>query len=237
MNTNSKIGDIVASDYRSASVFRNYGIDFCCGGGKSLDAVCESKGINTHQVLSDILAVKKEDPTEDNYKDWKFSQLIDHIIEKHHIFTRRTIAELDQYLRKIAKVHGDHNPELKVILKNFELLAEELISHMQKEEMILFPYIMQMEYCKENGSELSPPPFGTIENPIGMMENEHNAAGNCMKEVKDLSNGYMPPEHACNTYVVSFKLLEEFERDLHKHIHLENNILFPKAIELEKEIL
>ena len=237
MNTETQIGDIVASDYRSASVFRKYGIDFCCGGGKMLGAVCESKGLNPQQILSDLMALEKEAMPGDNYKEWSLSRLTDHIIEKHHLYTRSVITDLKHYLKKVARVHGDHNPELKRILSNFEWLAAELTDHMQKEELILFPYIKRMETCEEKGERLAPPSFGTIQNPIRMMESEHDTAGDYLKVINQLSNDYSLPEHACNTYIVSFKLLEEFERDLHKHIHLENNILFPRAIELEKELL
>jgi regulator of cell morphogenesis and NO signaling len=235
MDTNTQIGDIVASDYRSASVFRKYGIDFCCGGGKTLEAACENKEINADQLLSDLRAIEKDATPSESYKDWTLSRLIDHIVNKHHSYTRKTIDELDQYLTKVEKVHGSHNPNLKDILKNFEMLAEELSNHMPKEEMILFPYIIEMEKSKEKGLKLPPSPFGTVQNPIQMMENEHEMAGNCMKEIRRLSHDYQLPDHACNTYTVSFKLLEEFEKDLHEHIHLENNILFPKAIELENE--
>ena len=136
----------------------------------------------------------------------------------------------------MTKVHGDHNPELHDILKNFIELAEELNGHMHKEEMILFPYIKDMDDCKDNVAMFTRPPFGTIQNPIQMMENEHEAAGDNLRKIRQLSNNFTPPSHACNTYMVSFKLLEEFEEDLHKHIHLENNILFPRAIELEKTL-
>jgi len=237
MNAQEHIGDIVTYDYRSASVFRKYGIDFCCGGGKSLESVCEAKGISPDELLSDLMTIGNVAPEAGNqYKDWSFNQLIDHIIDKHHSYTKNTLADLDQYLRKVAKVHGDYNPELHGILSIFISLMEELTLHMNKEEMVLFPYIRKIERCKESNTQLERPPFGTIENPIRMMENEHDMAGNGMKEIRRLSNDFTPPEHACNTYLVSFKVLEEFEMDLHKHIHLENNILFPRAIQLETEI-
>ena len=238
MDSKTKIGDIVASDYRTASVFRTYGIDFCCGGGKMLETACETKGISVQKVLSDLMAIEKDIPTsENNYKDWSLNRLIDYIIDKHHTYTSKTLADLDKYLTKTAQVHGDHNPELISILRIFKSLEQELTGHMQKEEMVLFPFIKEIVNSKENDSELFPPPFGAVQNPITMMENEHDAAGNSMKEIRELSNDFTPPEHACNTYIVSYKLLEEFEKDLHKHIHLENNILFPRAIEQEKVLL
>ncbi len=236
MDSTKQIGEMVASDYRSATVFRKYGIDFCCGGGKTLTAVCNAKGIDETQVWADLRAIQQEAPLENDFNAWSLGRLTDYIMETHHQYTRRAIGDLSQYLTKVEKVHGHHNLELTDILKNFELLAAELTSHMQKEEMILFPYIKEMSNCKEKELPMAPPPFGTIENPIRMMEHEHDNAGDNMKAMRELSNNFTPPPHACNTYMVAFKLLEEFEQDLHKHIHLENNILFPKAIALEKQL-
>ena len=238
MKETAQIGNIVAKDYRSASIFRKYGIDFCCGGGKTLESVCQTKGIDIQHVLSDLLIVEQGDiRAEHNFNNWSLDELIDHIIEKHHAYTKTTLVDLGQYLRKVAKVHGNNNPELIGILRNFELLSEELVMHMQKEEMILFPYIKELSRCKKEGSTLPPPPFGTVRNPVQMMESEHDKAGNLMKEIRALSSNYTPPVHACNTYMVAFKLLDEFENDLHEHIHLENNILFTKAIEQEKDMI
>ncbi len=238
MDLNAHVGEIVASDYRSAKVFKKYGIDFCCGGGKTIDAVCEKQGINKEAILAELKTiVEANNSLETDYNKWSLSKLVTHIVEKHHAYVQEALPALDQYLNKVARVHGEHNPELIPILSHFESVKRELTQHMHKEEMILFPYIKKMEECKKQNQQLSIPPFGSIENPINMMEEEHDDAGNEMKEIRNLSNNYNPPAHACNTYMVSFKLLEEFEEDLHMHIHLENNILFPKAIQLEKKLL
>ena len=238
MNTTSKIGDIVAADYRSASVFKKYGIDFCCGGGKELESVCKEKTIDMHELLAELEVIQMKKPLQaDSFQSWPLDKLVDHIVTQHHGYVKRATEDLKQYLGKVAKVHGNHNPELLPIHENFQLLAQELAAHMQKEELILFPYIEKMVSNREAGSKMPPPMFGTIQNPIKMMEEEHTGAGNFMAEIRTLSGQYTPPEHACNTYMVSFKMLEEFESDLHMHIHLENNILFPKAIEMEKELL
>ena len=238
MKAQEQIGNIVATDYRSASIFRKYGIDFCCGGGKTVEAACQAKGIDMQRVLSDLEALENKDNLANgNYNEWELARLIDHIVNEHHAYVRTATSDLLQYLHKVAKVHGDHNPELIKILSKFQQVAEELENHMHKEEFVLFPYIKSLEYSCTASEPFSPPPFGTIRNPITMMENEHEMAGQLMEEIKSLSQDYTPPGHACNTYRVSFNLLAEFEEDLHKHVHLENNILFPKAVKLEDEFL
>ena len=237
MNTENKIGEIVAEDYRTASVFKKHGIDFCCGGGKTIDAACQDLDISAMELIKELQVIDGEVNRQRDYKDWGLTKLVEHIVDKHHSYTRTTISDLKQYLEKVVRVHSNHNPELGIILQYFDGLAAELTLHMHKEELILFPYIKELWTCKENGSIMSPPAFGTIENPIRMMENEHNSAGDAMEQIRTYSNNYNPPEYACNTYTVSYKLLNEFEEDLHEHIHLENNILFPKAIGLERELL
>ena len=238
IDSNSKIGDIVVSDFRSATVFKKYGLDFCCGGGKMLETACQEKSIDVSEVLADLEIISgKESLEKEQFSNWPLDQLIDHIVEEHHGYVKRAIGDLEQYLGKVVKVHGQHNPELHAILENFNLIRMELLAHMQKEEMVLFPYIKKMVASRKDGVSLPPPMFGAVQNPIQLMEEEHEEAGGLMKKINSLSSNYTPPEHACNTYMVSFKLLEEFENDLHMHIHLENNILFPKAIVMEKELL
>lgn len=238
MDLTDHIGNIVASDYRTATVFKKYNIDFCCGGGKTIEAACQSKGINKNQLLQDLLEIEKgSNPQQDQFNNWDLNRLVNYIEDMHHTYVRTTIVTLSQYLNKVAKVHGAHNPELKEILALFNTVADELEQHMQKEEMTLFAYIKEMANSEALGTDLAKPHFGTIKNPIKMMEVEHDMVGNNMSEISRLSSGYTPPEYACNTYMVSYKLLEEFENDLHQHIHLENNILFPRAIELETQLL
>ncbi|MCB0429089.1 MAG: iron-sulfur cluster repair di-iron protein [Flavobacteriales bacterium] len=236
INKLDQVGAVVTTDYRTASVFRKHGIDFCCGGGKTIEKACQSKDANMSLLLDELNALSGEtDTNESRYTEWPLTQLVDYIVDHHHVYTKRTLLELDQYLSKVEKVHGEHNPELKKIYHLFSLMAEELTVHMYKEESILFPYIQTLDEYWSKGQPAPKPGFGTIQYPIQMMEQEHEQAGDCMSEIRSLTNDYSPPSHACNTYRVSFKLLEEFEKDLHMHVHLENNILFPRAIQLEKE--
>ena len=162
--------------------------------------------------------------------------LIDHIVNVHHTYVSESIPLISQYANKVAKVHGHHYTDLHEINKLFHEVAEELLTHMQKEERILFPFIKQLVKAKKEGIIPVPPPFGTVSNPIQMMEHEHDNAGDVFKTIAILTNDFTPPEGACNTFRALYSKLEEFEQDLHQHIHLENNILHPKAIALEKNI-
>lgn len=242
MNTLSElneltIGELVAKDYRKADVFKKYGIDFCCGGKISVQQVCTNKGIDFEKLKSALLAVEQVDNTVENYDKWELDFLADYIVNKHHNYVNESLPVMLEYAQKVARVHGDHNPENIKILHVFQELASELSTHLLKEERILFPYIKELVKSKKENAAPNIPHFGTVKNPINMMEVEHDAAGDLAKQIKELSNDYTPPEYACNTYRVLYAKLEEFENDLHKHIHLENNILFPKAALLEQELL
>lgn len=228
------IGELVAQDYRAAEVFSKYGIDFCCKGGLTLREVCEKKKINLPELitnLNEITALVENSRTE--YKSWPIDLLADYIEKKHHRYVVEKTPVIQQYLTKVTQVHGKAHPELAEILDNFNQSAQMLAAHMKKEELILFPYIRKMTIAREN--EVLVPHFGTVENPIAMMKEEHNVEGERFRRISELSNGYTPPADACNTYRVTYSLLKEFEEDLHLHIHLENNILFPKAIKMEAE--
>ena len=226
---NEKIADIVSKDYRKAEVFKQFGLDFCCGGGRSVAQACEQKGIDKNVLLSALREIEKESEEVEQYDTWALDVLIDHIVEKHHTYVRKNLEVIYEFGLKVTKVHQASNPELEQILSLFEAITEELTMHMHKEEFVLFPYIKNM--VAEGHS--SKPPFGSVENPISMMEFEHEKAGSVLKEIRDLSQNFTPPLHACNTYRVYYAKLQEFEEDLHFHIHLENNILFPKAIKME----
>jgi regulator of cell morphogenesis and NO signaling len=171
-----------------------------------------------------------------DYKSWPIDLLADYIEKKHHRYVQEKTLEIKPYLDKICKVHGERHPELLEINEHFNATAGELAMHMKKEELILFPSIRKMVKTKQENSQWEAPQFGTVQNPIQMMMDEHTAEGERFGKIETLSNNYTPPEDACNTYRVTIALLKEFEQDLHLHIHLENNILFPKAIELEKEL-
>ena len=233
--TDKKVADLVTENINNAHVFKKYGIDFCCGGGISVKKACDKNHIDINQLTHDINEYNKEKQQFD-YSNWELSFLAKHIENVHHKYVEENIPILKQYADKVAKVHGEHSPELHDIKSVFENVAAELTAHLKKEELILFPFIEKLEKAEKENKELKKPHFGTVDNPINMMEDEHESAGNAFKEIARLSDQYQHPEHACNTYRAFYHKLNEFEQDLHLHIHLENNILFPKAIQLEKKV-
>jgi regulator of cell morphogenesis and NO signaling len=231
------IGQMVVNDFRRAEVFRKFGLDFCCGGKKTLEQACAKKGLDVLQVKEELKKVEEKDDTNhENYDSWDLNFLADYIVNRHHSYVKESHPMLLEYSQKVARVHGERHPELIQIANDYLEIAEELSMHMNKEEMILFPYIKEMVDCKKEGGKMERAPFGSIENPINMMESEHTAVGEVTERMKELSNNFTPPEDACNSYRVLFSKLKEYEKDLHHHIHLENNILFKKAIELESEL-
>ncbi len=232
------IGELVAEDLRKADVFKKYGIDFCCKGNVTIDEACSKKNIDAEQLKSELIAIDNQHTkTIENYASWNLTDLADHIVTTHHAYVVQSLPIINEFMIKVCKVHGAHNPELHEINKYFSEVAAELTAHMPKEENMLFPYIKAMEQAEKMNTPLAHPGFGTIKNPIRMMESEHVTAGNSMEKVRELADNFTPPKHACATYRVLFFKLEEFETDLHQHIHLENNILFKKAIELEDQLL
>ena len=233
---NQIIGDLVANDYRAASVFKKYGIDFCCQGNRTINDACEKKNVDTKSVLNDLnTAIQKQGDNAVDYKSWPMDLLADYIEKKHHRYVQDKTLEIQPYLDKICRVHGDRHPELLKIQESFNASAGELAAHMKREELILFPFIRKMVKTKQENSTIEKPHFGSVEDPINMMMEDHFIEGERFREIAEMSNNYTPPEDACNTYRVTFALLNEFEQDLHLHIHLENNILFPQPIAAEKE--
>ena len=229
------LAEIVTDNIPSAIVFEEFGLDFCCKGKRPLSEACAEKNVNVEDVVNSLSGLNVTDPSL-NINDWEPDFLIDYIINNHHQYVRRMIPVISLHADKVASVHGQNHPETIEIADLFLAVREELESHMMKEERILFPYIKQLYQAKKNNEPIAPPPFGTIQNPIRMMEAEHTSAGDAMFRIRDLSKNYSTPEDACNTFKALYSELKEFEEDLHKHIHLENNLLFPKSIEIEKEV-
>jgi regulator of cell morphogenesis and NO signaling len=232
------VGEVVALDYRAAAVFEKYGIDFCCKGHKSIDEACESRNIMTEEVMRELkkLGVSVDSHFTD-YRSWSASLLVDYIEEKHHRYVEQKTPVILRYLEKLCNAHGDRHPELHEVNRLFRESAAEMAQHMKKEELILFPRIRQLVGFSTGGFDQNPLTPGMVQQPIKVMMEEHNAEGDRFKTIDSLTQHYHPPADACNTYKVTFALLQEFENDLHLHIHLENNILFPKAIEMEAELL
>lgn len=229
-----QIGQIVADDYRTAELFHSYGIDFCCNGNRSISEVCQTDGIEPNTLLKEInqLVTEKTDRGVHNYRVWELDALADYIEQIHHRYVEAQIPVIHRYLSKIVTVHGHAHPELKAIDELFKASAAELTVHMKKEELIVFPYVRKIAFSARNQTNLPTAAFGTIENPIATMMHDHDQEGERFRKIETLTNQYRPPADGCNTYKVTFQLLQEFQQDLHRHIHLENNILFPKAIEM-----
>ena len=234
ITTSNVIGELVAADYRSAEVFARYGIDFCCKGGQSIQAVCAKKNLDPSVIIAELNAAvsNRKDAAEADYANWRLDRLATHIEEKHHRYVEEKIPVIRKYLMRVCEVHGAAHPELIDVLELFNETASALAVHMKKEELVLFPYVKKLATGDLNRHA----PFGSVANPIEMMREDHNVEGERFRRIAELTEGYTPPATACNTYRVTFSLLKEFEQDLHKHIHLENNILFPQALELEAKL-
>ncbi len=231
------VKDIVAEDFRTAAVFEKYSIDFCCHGNVPLDEACKERGVPVEKVLSELGAVVTEPGgVKDPFDSWDLDRLVEHIVQTHHAYVKGAIPTLLAHTDKIATVHGKRHEELLTIRDIFGKVAGELSQHMMKEELMLFPYIKAMVRSRNDGLPIQRPPFQTIQNPLRMMEKEHEIAGSDTDTIRSLSRMYMAPEDACTTYRVTLQELNAFEEDLHKHVHLENNILFPKAVVLEQEL-
>ena len=231
------VADFVTENIKTAHIFKKHGIDFCCGGGISLEKACKKGNIDINALTKELSEVDVVKNIMEDYDKWDLDFLMIYIENIHHTYVRESLPLISQYANKVAKVHGHHYPEVIKINKIFHEVANELLAHLQKEEQILFPFIGQLIDAKKGNAGLNKPAFGSVNNPIKMMEHEHDNAGNFLKEIADLTNNFSPPKGACNTFKALYAKLEEFEQDLHKHVHLENNILHKKAILLEKELL
>ena len=237
MNTLEKvtIGAYVAQDFRTAALFSKYKIDFCCKGNRTLDEVCQAKGLDLNEIENELNTVlESNNSSEMDFISFSPSLLIDYILETHHEYVLTKTPVLLQYLDKLCKVHGSNHPELIEINAIFKISAVELSNHMLKEEEVLFPFIKTMTAALKNKETIEQAHFGTVDNPIAMLKKDHEMEGELFAKIVQLTNNYTPPSDACGTYKVTFAMLQEFEQDLHKHIHLENNILFPKALQLEE---
>lgn len=216
-------------------VFESMGIDYCCGGHRSLADACVAAGVTAESVMNSLehangSPAEFEEP---NFLTATLAELIDHIVEKHHVFTRTEIERLRLLIEKVNNVHGQNHTELARLRSLFETLSAELEPHMMKEERVLFPYVVQMEDAMRRERTHADPPFGTVANPVRMMMLEHEAAGELLKKMREVSGNYTIPPDACISYQTLYQALDAFEKDLHQHIHLENNILFPRAVEME----
>jgi regulator of cell morphogenesis and NO signaling len=224
---NQAVGDIVARNFRTAAVFSKAGIDFCCGGKKNITESWIEKGIDINDLETELNKVLEEPVSRShNFNEWKLGFLADYILNTHHTFVKEKLPDLVFYTRKIASVHGDNHPELMEVASLFGKISDELTQHLVKEEEVLFPAIKEVSGGKNLHLQ------GIIKSEIQRMLGEHEFAGGAMDTINRLTSNYLIPSDACNTYMVTLKLLKEFEDDLHIHVHLENNILFPKSLKI-----
>ena len=235
---NTTVREVVARDFRAASVFEKHSIDFCCHGNISLEEACSKSGATLKEIQNELAILSFSITNEgETYNTWDLDFLAEYIVRTHHRYVKESIPNISAHLEKVVKKHGEHHPEVIRINEFFREVAEELVRHMSKEELVLFPYIKTMVNSSKNNNPLARPHFGSITNPIRMMEAEHENAGKKLEAIYTLTNGFTIPADACATFEVTYKELNQFEADLHKHIHLENNILFPKAIVLEQQLV
>lgn len=234
INAGTKVKEIALSSPGARTILEDAGIDYCCGGGKSLQDACSSASIPEEELLRRLqLNSERVDPDEKQWAMAPLAELTKHIRERHHQYVRDAIPRVRALLAKVRGKHGSKHSELDEIEALFAAVAREMLMHMQKEEQILFPYIDSLEQAAKSGTEMEPPFFATVKNPVNAMMKEHDSAGELMRRIRQASHGYQPPEDACTSYRAAYEALEEFEKDLHLHVHLENNILFPRAVEME----
>jgi regulator of cell morphogenesis and NO signaling len=235
--TEKTVRELALENPALTRVFEKLGIDYCCGGKKSLEEACRAANLNIHQVLDSLEQASQPAAASEKEQKWEtepLAALIAHIQNTHHQFTREEIARLGPLFQKVCSVHGTRHPELLECYEAFQGLAQELGTHMMKEERVLFPYIARMEAPLAGREPLAPAPFGSVQNPVSMMEHEHDSAGNALRAMRQASNGYSAPSDSCISYQTLYRALAAFEADLHQHIHLENNVLFPRAVAMEQ---
>jgi len=237
MTAEKTVREFALENTAATRVFEKLGIDYCCGGNKSLDEACRASNLSIDQVIDSLEMAEEAAHTAQKNRNWQVEPLADlvaHIKNTHHKYTREEMARLVPLLDKVCSVHGKNHPELQQVRASFQSLVQELTTHMMKEERVLFPYIARMEEAVIQNELVLPSPFGSVQNPVSMMEHEHDSAGNALRDMREASCAYRAPANACISYQTLYKALANFEADLHQHIHLENNILFPRAIAMEK---
>lgn len=233
-----KVKDIVTENFHAAELFEKLGIDFCCNGNRPLLEALDEKNISEAKFSEELNKINKSISNDNQrYSEWDLNFLVQYIVNNHHTYVKKAIPEITVHLQKVYNAHSKKHPFISEVQNIFAHVSEEMTGHMQKEERVLFPIIKYLIESQKFQEKPKTSGFGTIKNPIRQMEAEHVSAGSAMEKIRVLTNNYSLPEDACATFQVTYKELDEFEKDLHKHVHLENNILFPRAIELEIKLL
>src|ERR1044072_323680 len=234
LNTTKTVRELALEVPNATRAFEKLRIDYCCGGGRNIAEACASVGVRLDE-LSRLL--EEAGAVHDDAQDFAagpLSDLIRHILDTHHVYTREESSRIQALLEKVCGKHGANHPELTEVRTLFLKLDADLQPHLFKEEQILFPYILRLEAAAAAGANAPFAPFGTVNNPIRMMLFEHDTAGDLLREIRTAAQDFRAPEDACMSFRALYQALADFEKDLHQHIHLENNILFPRAIELEE---
>jgi|SRR5690349_4175197 len=230
------LGEIVKDNYKAAAVLEKFSLDFCCNGNRKFEDACRETNIDPEQVIRELKELGNQSGDDLQFDSWTLSKLIDHIVKRHHAYVEEKGPQIKGYLDKICRVHGDRHPELFEVRTIFSEVVGEMAVHMKKEELMLFPFIKRMERVGDSGGAVESPLFKSVNFPVGMMEADHAIEGEKLARISALTGHYAIPSDACNSFAITYQLLDEFEKDLHMHIHLENNILFPKAISLESNL-
>jgi len=234
LDTARTVREIAVEMPQATRVFEKFGIDYCCGGAKTLEQACAAANLQVDVVLQSLEAPAPA-TAQQEWATGPLTELVTHIVDTHHNYVKSETPRIDALTAKVCGVHGKNHPELLDVQKVFRALGAELSTHMMKEENILFPYLKRMEQTLQAGRPAGRPPFGSVENPIHMMMMEHDSAGDALRELRRLTADYTPPADACISYKTLYIAIADFEKDLHQHIHLENNILFPRAVEMESK--
>lgn len=232
------LAQIVNTNHKAASIFEKYHLDFCCKGKRSLEQACTEQDLAVSEVTGELESIFTDaiNTSTLDFEKMDLTQLCDYIVQTHHAYVKNEMPQLYAYLQKVTSKHGDRHPELYKIFQIFSAVKEEMEGHMKKEELVLFPRIKELQKLADNEKAQLQLNIGYLQSPITVMEQEHDHAGNLLNDIRVFSNDYMPPQDACTTYRLCFASLKAFELDLHQHVHLENNILFPKTIEIFKEL-
>ena len=237
-SSETKVKDIALANPEARQILEDAGVDYCCGGGKSLHDACAHADVSAEEILKRLRENSKlVRPDEKAWTSAPLGDLTRHIREKHHRYVREAIGRIKALLEKVKAKHGENHPEITEVQRLFTEVGQEMIMHMQKEEQILFPYIDALERSTTGNGSLEAPFFQTVKNPIHAMMKEHDSAGDLVKQIRKASGDYAPPADACTSYKALYQDLREFEADLHQHVHLENNILFPRAVEMEAAVV
>ena len=237
INSETTVREVALQVPASTRVFERLKIDYCCGGNQPLAQACASAGVDVDTVMEMLTEVTESKPEDTpDLHNITLPRLINHILDTHHVFTKSEIDRLEALTAKVISAHGENHPELIRLGELFNQLCDDLKPHMFKEEQILFPYVLAMTSAADRSQRAPFAPFGTVNNPVRMMMTEHDTAGQILRELRALTSDYKVPPDACISYQTLYEALENFEKDLHQHIHLENNVLFPKAIDLENAL-